>query len=81
MINRNEIRLLAEEIERIKSDSNKNFDGGYKADYVAKSTVKELLKEIKKLDDENYRVVHPNEDTGVGRKVLPLPAGRLVRKS
>ena len=81
MINRTEIRLLAEEIERIKSDSNKNFDGGYKADYGAKSKVKELFKEIKKLDDENYRVVHPNEDTGVGRKVLPLPAGRLVRKS
>lgn len=81
MINRNEIRLLAEEIERIKSDSNKNFDGGYKADYVAKSTVKELFKEIKELDEENYRVVHVNEDTGVGRKLLPLPAGRLVRKS
>tara|TARA_R100000664_G_C2654280_1_gene73442 strand:- start:194 stop:436 length:243 start_codon:yes stop_codon:yes gene_type:complete len=80
MNNRNEIQLLAQEIKRIKSNY-AHLAGGYKSDYEAKSIVKELLKQIKNLDKDNYRVVHVNEDTGFGRKMIPLPIGTHVRKS
>ena len=81
MHNRKEIRRLAEEIDKLKKGS-ANLAGGYKSDYVTKSRVKELLKEIRALDKEDsYRVLKVNKDTGLGRKVRPHPIGSLVRKS
>lgn len=72
---------MAGEIDKLKKES-ANLAGGYKSDPEAKSRVKELLKLIKELDKEDsYRVLKVNEDTGLGRKMRPLPIGSLVRKS
>lgn len=72
---------MAGEIDKLKKES-ANLAGGYKSDPEVKSRVKELLKLIKELDKEDsYRVLKVNEDTGLGRKMRPLPIGSLVRKS
>ena len=81
MSNRKEIRRLAGEIDKLKKES-ASLPGGYKSNPETKSEVKELLKLIKALDKEDsHRVLRVNKDTGLGRKVRPLPVGSLVRKS
>ena len=77
MSNRQEIRRLAEEIDKLKKGA-ANLAGGYKSDYVTKSRVKELLKEIRALDKEDsYRVLKVNKD-GTWKESAPAPY-RLTR--
>lgn len=54
----------------------------FKTDYVTRECIKQLLKEIWELHKEDaYREVGVNVDSGEGRSPLPLPAGKLIRKS
>jgi hypothetical protein len=53
-----------------------------KADYSTKGDIKELLKDIWELYREDaYREVKVDLDCGEGRSTLPLPTGKLIRKS
>jgi len=54
----------------------------FKTDYVTREWIKELLKEIWELHkDDAYRECRVDIDCGERRKILPLPPGKLIRKS
>lgn len=53
-----------------------------KADPSTKGSITELLKEIWELCKEDaYREVKVDLDCGEGRSTLPLPTGKLIRKT
>jgi hypothetical protein len=53
-----------------------------RTDYLTKARIKQLLKEIWELHKEDaYKEVKVDCDCGEGRSPLPLPTGKLIRKS
>ena len=53
-----------------------------KTDYLTRERIKRLLKEIWELYKEDaYREFKVDLDYGEGRSTLPLPTGKLIRKS
>jgi len=53
-----------------------------KTDYLTRGGITRLLKEIWELYKEDaYREVKVGFDCGEGRSPLPLPTGKLIRKS
>jgi len=53
----------------------------FKTDYVTREWIKQLLKEIWELHKEGaYREVEVNVDERLGRSLLPLPIGYLIKK-
>lgn len=53
-----------------------------KTDYLTRERIKRLLKEIWELCKEDaYREFKVDLDCGEGRSILPLPTGKLIRKS
>ena len=54
----------------------------FKTDCLTREWIKQLLKEIWELHKEDaYREVKVDCDCGEGRSPLPLPTGKLIRKS
>ena len=53
-----------------------------KTDCLTREWIKQLLKEIWELHKEDaYRECRVDIDCGERRKILPLPPGKLIRKS
>ena len=54
----------------------------FKTDELTREWIKQLLKEIWELHkDDAYRECRVDIDCGERRKILPLPPGKLIRKS
>jgi hypothetical protein len=53
----------------------------FKTDHVTQEWIKQLLKEIWELHKgDAYREVEVNVDERIGRPLLPLPVGYLIKK-
>lgn len=92
-----EIQCLATRIENLKSEAKLGFGYSFgvkphrddperwqhvmRTDYFTQQVIKGLLKEIWEIHKEDaYREVKVNNDHR-GRKMLPLPPGKLIGKS
>ena len=54
----------------------------FKTDYVTREWIKQLLKEIWEINKEDaYREVEAGVNERIGRSPIPLPVGKLFRKS